>query len=608
MDMAKYLSLLFLVLYGCTENKPVQTIAIGPAINEWEAHPENEGKILQQVGRLEAAGMLSANDKLWYYQRVADTIKDDTKKIGFINNCIAHIPQPADSLLLNYPVLLNNLSISLVNTQQYSEAVATSLKAVEYSLALAKHYPAAQSKLEFAYYNLALAYRYSNNFFLYKKYLNLSLAAATSEESKAFVYQNFSDYCLNAGNDSSYYYSKLAYGIFSGMGNKISALECAINLANYFFTKGKYDSAQVYAEETCQGLKKMGYKIFSTDYTLLGNAYLKLHNAPKAILNLEVARQYATTYEEKLGVYKALRDYYRVQGNTAAAYRYLDSAEKYSGLYYNFNLAEKTKELENNFNLRQKDASISTLKLENQVEAEKNKLKSILLLALSVVAAIVIYVISLFNKNTKFKTEHNKNLLEQKLFASQMSPHFIFNALSAIQAEILSNNNKEANTYLARFGQNLQAVLKNTTLDAVSISSEYNNLINYISLQQMRYRNFEFATEVYEGIEADEDEIPPMLLQPLVENAIEHGLKTVQGGVLHLSIMKTKRQLLCRITDNGAGLGKSSAGNNLSTTLIKKRLQFLARQTRQELSLTIKNSEQGNGVASIITIPYTSKY
>lgn len=600
-------SFLFLILcFSCNQRQEEKYYSINNLQNTFYSHPEKSDSLLKIVKKNYTH--LSKDDKIWFHTVVIDTMTNDLKKIDYINFILKSIKPNENEYLLNYPVLYNNLCISYTNMQQYEKAVKASLSAVEYSLFIRKKYSLKKSKLEFSYYNLALAYRYSNNFILYKKYLKKSLIAATSEDSKAYAYQNLGDYYVDKNNDSSYIYSKKAYDIFSKTSNAISPLECSINIANSFYNKRKYNEALFYAEKGCQGLRKLNLKIFSTDYTLLGNIYLKLNNNSKAIENFKIAQNNATTVEENYLLYKGLRDYYKNVNNSMMTLKSTDSLEKYSSKYYDFTIAEKTKELESNFNLKQKDLSINQLKLEKKVETEKNRYKSVLLFVIILVSLIIIFTFYLYNKNSKLKEENNKNLLEQKLFASQMSPHFIFNALSAIQAEVLSNNVKEANLYLTKFGKLLSNILINTNQENVSIASEYINIINYIDLQKIRYKNFDYQLDVYQGIDEDEDEIPPMLIQPLVENAIEHGIKTLQNGVLKIKVKKYKDVLYCEIIDNGLGLNSGSKSNAISTGLIEKRLKFLEKKYNKKLDLEIKNNTEKAGVISKITIPYTTKF
>lgn len=342
----------------------------------------------------------------------------------------------------------------------------------------------------------------------------------------------------------------------------------------------------------------------STELILLSNIELKSNNIELAKDYANQSLVYAESNHDIIHSYTILKDIALKQHDYKASIGYSDSTKIYTEKLYDLKLLEKTKELEKGFYLKQKDLRIKELEFRNKVASQRNKFIAIISFSLLALFGVFYY---LYSKNRQLQSENNKNLLEQKLFASQMSPHFIFNALSAIQAEVLKNNVKEANTYLIKFGKLLQNILINTNQEFVSISSEFNNLIHYVDLQRIRYRNFEYELNTYEGITDDEDEIPPMLLQPLVENAIEHGLKTQENGLLKIVIKKIDSILQCQIIDNGMGLNSNSKSNNISTSLIRKRLKYLAIKKHKVLYLKIENNPK-QGVTSTITIPYQTKF
>jgi sensor histidine kinase YesM len=227
----------------------------------------------------------------------------------------------------------------------------------------------------------------------------------------------------------------------------------------------------------------------------------------------------------------------------------------------------------------------------------------LLLLLLSVVIVIAIYQ---HYNSKKIKEESNRIVLEQKLFAAQINPHFIFNALSAVQAEILSNNPKQASNYLASFGQLLQSILVGTTQEYIGIAQEYKNLQQYLTLQKIRFTTFEYTITAYEGIENDETQIAPMLIQPLVENAIEHGIKrSDKKGEIELRFHKTDHTFICEVLDNGNGLTSIDGKGKLSisTQLIRKRLEYLSNTFKSVAFLTIENRIDSKGVVSKIVMP-----
>ncbi len=144
----------------------------------------------------------------------------------------------------------------------------------------------------------------------------------------------------------------------------------------------------------------------------------------------------------------------------------------------------------------------------------------------------------------------------------------------------------------------------------VPLKEEVAALENYLSLQSMRFEgSFDYRIEVYEWYEEDNLLIPPMLLQPFVENAILHGLKQIDHkGHISIEIRKDLHLLHCVIEDNGRGLqpvthqGKAS----LSTLITRERLDILSRQTRQPAGITVtdRKEEQQQGTRVELTIPF----
>jgi LytS/YehU family sensor histidine kinase len=136
-----------------------------------------------------------------------------------------------------------------------------------------------------------------------------------------------------------------------------------------------------------------------------------------------------------------------------------------------------------------------------------------------------------------------------------MNPHFVFNALNGIQNFIMSQNKEAANEYLTRFAKLMRLFLESSRENFISLSQEIDMLRLYTDLEQMRFRDkFEVKFEVAEDLDLNQ-EVPSMLLQPFVENAINHGLIYLkEKGVLTLSFENDGQEnLVIKIDDNGIG-------------------------------------------------------
>lgn len=172
-------------------------------------------------------------------------------------------------------------------------------------------------------------------------------------------------------------------------------------------------------------------------------------------------------------------------------------------------------------------------------------------------------IINIRNKEEE-KTRINKLISESQLSAlqSQMNPHFIFNAINSIQNYVLNKKEDEAYNYLAKFSKLIRMVLNNSRENILTLQVEIETLNLYIELEQLRFDNsFEYQLNIAEGIDLFDFEIPTMLIQPYVENAIWHGLmnlKDERQGVLKIDISIESNLLKVVIEDNGIGRARSN--------------------------------------------------
>ncbi|GAA0536238.1 sensor histidine kinase [Chitinophaga japonensis] len=151
--------------------------------------------------------------------------------------------------------------------------------------------------------------------------------------------------------------------------------------------------------------------------------------------------------------------------------------------------------------------------------------------------------------------------LEMKALRAQMNPHFIFNALNSIQTFMMKSETEQALNYLNRFARLIRSVLDHSQLNTIPISKEVSMLENYIELEKLRFADqFSYRISIDPALDPDFTEIPAMIIQPFIENAIWHGLlHRKEGGCLQLSFTKMQDRILCVIEDNGVGRQKSAA-------------------------------------------------
>lgn len=195
--------------------------------------------------------------------------------------------------------------------------------------------------------------------------------------------------------------------------------------------------------------------------------------------------------------------------------------------------------------------------------------------------------------------------LEIKAIRSQMNPHFMFNALNSIQSLINNFQYKEANFYLEKFSLLMRRVLNNSEKTFVTLSDELAAITLYCELEQLRF-NFKFEIGISPEVNTQLTEIPGMIIQPLVENSILHGLaQKGDAGRLLIAISSDQKCLKIVIKDNGTGLKENLTDHkSFGLKLVRERLILLnAGSSVGELHLSSNLGENESGTTAILTIP-----
>ena len=207
--------------------------------------------------------------------------------------------------------------------------------------------------------------------------------------------------------------------------------------------------------------------------------------------------------------------------------------------------------------------------------------------------------------------------LEQKALRMQMNPHFIFNALNTIKGYYSEGNDEKAGDYISKFSMLLRMLLENTE-QSIPLATEVKMLKLYIELTQIRYKNiFDYTISIDPKINTEDTSIPTLLLQPIVENAIIHGLAPKkEQGQLNISFEKDGNALKCKVSDNGIGLKaslekqKQRPHESKALSITKERLALIEKDKDFEVIFEINEildqSEMSLGTEVIIQIPYKS--
>ena len=191
--------------------------------------------------------------------------------------------------------------------------------------------------------------------------------------------------------------------------------------------------------------------------------------------------------------------------------------------------------------------------------------------------------------------------LERQALQAQMNPHFIFNCLNAIQNYIMSNNKSEAMEYLSTFAKLIRQSLEASSHNKIALDHEISMLKNYLELEKMRFESrFDYKIELPNFLDVDELKIPPLLIQPFVENAVLHGMKhRKDGGLIIITFEKEEDYLKVQVLDNGDGIKQKSQSSNrrsYGVGITQKRLAHINSYQGSEYELDIKSSAEGTQV------------
>ena len=239
----------------------------------------------------------------------------------------------------------------------------------------------------------------------------------------------------------------------------------------------------------------------------------------------------------------------------------------------------------------------------------------------SVLFILIIVVLHAYNKRRMDKNNwlKEKSQLERMALRLQMNPHFTFNALESISAYILDSQPKQAIVYLQKFSSLMRYTLESADQQNVSLDNEIRALENYIALEQMRFDSgFQSVIQLDSEIDQDSLAIPPMLIQPLVENSILHGLRPLiqqkqNNGLLKIYIMlhpQEENSLLIQIEDNGIGREASKSNNtgdegekrSAATKILSKRLHAMSLESGFTHKVFVHDLNAGTRVSLVLPI------
>lgn len=334
--------------------------------------------------------------------------------------------------------------------------------------------------------------------------------------------------------------------------------------------------------------------------------YLELKNYKAAALYADSALFYVqkTAHKIDIGVnYNLISRIAKMQGDYKKALEYSDMERMINDSINNVDKIEAVAELEKKYNQAKNETTIKELDKKKQ-----------LYLFLAITGLLAALAVGFFLRQQSLK--HKKNILEteQRLNRARMNPHFFFNALTTLQKFALRENDGQAMaSNLSKFSNIMRETLESTYKEYVTIEQEMEFLNEYLEVQKIRFpQTFSYEVNADKKLDIDILQIPAMIIQPFVENSIEHGFIGVEyPGKVLVNFTSENKELLIEISDNGKGLNTTAKENNehisRASQIIKDRIYLLNIKLKTKAGFSIDNNSSGNGVVVKIHLPLLYK-
>ena len=373
---------------------------------------------------------------------------------------------------------------------------------------------------------------------------------------------------------------------------------------------------------------------------VLGDIYASIAKLKLVQLQAHKALEYANKALASFN--EGSSKYYELVYLKADIYAQLNNTKKSSELYKTYisardsirkeELQNRIAELNSLFRSEQRERKIieqqqildeqeSELLLNIQkLENEQLRIRQLFFLIVFIILlfGVIISLVSLRSKQNKLKQEHKSSELKQTLLRSQMNPHFIFNSFSIIQSYIYENDKESSSQFLVNFSRLIRMILENSNKELIPLSEEIDILKRYLYVQKIRFEDrFQYTIEVDNELKKDVEflEIPPMIAQPFIENAIEHGaLQKIKDGKISIQLFKKGDLLEFVIQDNGIGIRESKKRRrkphkSMAIDITKERIELLNKKygVNGYIEIVDLNDIDQRGTRVIIQIPCFKK-
>lgn len=479
--------------------------------------------------------------------------------------------------------------------------------------------------------NIANIFYEMGNYDLSKKYYQQSLSEfqrvhdlsgqASALNNIGSIYQKYQLY------DSARFCFYKGLQLARQIGNQQDVATGHNNLGKLYIESGQLLQGRAHLDTALLLASKSDEKhLMARTYKLLADLDCREQKFENAIKKYTAARQLSEMHEMNqinLLLYHSFYEYFKQAHNTDSALTYLEKHNLLRDTLYNESMNRQITELQTKYETTKKEAQLAAMSKENELQKIKIDRTRKLLYASGALLVLLISIALLGILIFRERTRRQSLELEHRLLRSQMNPHFIFNALAAIQQYVIANDALTGARFISRFALLMRQILEGSRTEFIPFDREIETIRAYLDLQKLRLE----GKMDYTLTLPDEDEtygltVPVLILQPFIENAIEHGIRPMpDGGRIDIvyQLQPATETLMITLTDNGVGRDTyktqevSKPGHqSLATSITQKRLELLNKklghQTKAYFRYTdlanIENRTPGTRVEIILPLIY----
>ncbi|MEA5460000.1 tetratricopeptide repeat protein [Arcicella sp. LKC2W] len=388
-------------------------------------------------------------------------------------------------------------------------------------------------------------------------------------------------------------------------------------LASYYLDHNQLDSAYKFTNiELEYGRKSIiepGYTMAIIRYANILKLKKRYREAENFGLTAYKRGENSGSVETIMQASKRLKEIYKNLNNTPLAFQYAEIEIKMKDSLNKINTKNSAIKALFKYETEAKDDEIIKIAQQKQISELESTRKTTLIY--SILGAILALSAIAYFSFTRFRAKKENELLttqleeakrrieieqkatesELKALKSQMNPHFMFNALNGIQEQFMYGDKVKANEQMGNFTYLTRQILTVSGKKKINLSTEIEILTKYLELEKMRFaEGFDYTINLSKNIDEDYHQLPPMLIQPFVENSVKHGLLHKQGDKklsISFDLDETEENLICVVEDNGVGRVKSA---EIKSKRVQQHESFSTSATEERLRLLNNDLQNQN--------------